>query len=104
MQISNSKYQNGKERTRKAQALQLRSGQVTLELTAALIMVVLIVVGTVKIFVWLNDRMIRTQVEYENTRFDAGSAAMTAVDINDENQTKGVETYVLNHTALNIFE
>ena len=43
-------------------------GQATLELSVALIVVMLLLVATARLFVWLNDGMVNRQVQYENTR------------------------------------
>jgi hypothetical protein len=42
-----------------------------MELTIALVMFLILFAGAVKIFAWLNGRMVRQQVEYEETRVDA---------------------------------
>ena len=48
-------------------------GQSSLEMTAALIMVLLLLVAAVRIFAWLNRRIIYRQEDYEATRIEAGS-------------------------------
>ncbi len=54
-----------------------RSGQVTLELAVALLVVMLLIVATVKIFVWLNEGIVRRQYRYENSRIAAGGVEST---------------------------
>lgn len=61
------------------------SGQATLEVTVALILIMLLIVGSIKIFLWLNERMVFKQEAYEGTRVSAGSApsagvALTSLD------------------------
>lgn len=62
-------------------AIQLRSqrGQASLEMTLALIGALLLLFGSVKVFVWLNSRFVERQQAYEASRVAAGStqAGMT---------------------------
>lgn len=51
----------------------LQKAQATLELAVGLLMVMLLIVATVKIFVWLNESMVKRQWRYEDTRDEAGS-------------------------------
>jgi hypothetical protein len=60
-----------------------RAGQTTLELTAALIVMMLLLAGSVKIFMWLNERLIKRQVDYEATRVTAANATPESVSIAD---------------------
>ncbi|MCM8800167.1 MAG: hypothetical protein NC900_05530 [Candidatus Omnitrophica bacterium] len=48
--------------------LLLIRGQVTLELTVALIVTILFLIGITKIFVWLNQTMVERQQAYQDTR------------------------------------
>ncbi len=50
-----------------------RNGQSTLELTVALVAVFILLLGTVKIFVWVNEQMVLRQEDYEATRVAAAS-------------------------------
>lgn len=50
-----------------------RKGQASLELTVALIAIFVLCFGSVKIFTWLNERMVLRQEGYEATRVAAGS-------------------------------
>ena len=50
-----------------------RKAQSTLEFTVALIAVVILLLGSVKIFVWMNERMVLRQEAYEDSRVPAGS-------------------------------
>jgi hypothetical protein len=58
-------------------------GQATLELTVALILVMLLLVASVRIFVWLNEGMVARQASYEDTRVKAGSTPFQAVSLSD---------------------
>lgn len=49
----------------------------TLELAVALLVVMLLIVATVKIFVWLNEGIVRRQYRYEDTRIAAGGSEST---------------------------
>jgi len=62
-------------------------GQATLELTVSLIFVMLFLVGSIKIFLWLNESMVNRQVDYEANRSYAASRPFTQVDIPDVVQT-----------------
>jgi hypothetical protein len=68
----------------KGQALRLtdvRSGQATLELTVALIFVMIFLVGAIRIFLWLNESIVNRQVDYEATRATAASTDFTPMDV-----------------------
>ncbi len=66
-------------------------GQTSLEMTVALILVVILLVASVKIFLWLNEGIVSQQVSYENTRLQAGreSVAFGSIDVNQP--IRGVE-------------
>ena len=51
----------------------MRDGQATLELTVALILIVILLMAGVKVFLWLNEGLVLRQVSYDNTRVKAGS-------------------------------
>ena len=81
--------------------------QATLELTAALILLMLLLAGATKIFVWLSGRMVHRQVLYEASRVHAANLSTWNVSVNlaDPTSTQGVEepdesTY----PALNVFK
>ena len=82
--------------------------QTTLELTAALILLMLLLAGATKIFMWLSGRMVHRQVLYEASRVHAADCSTwngTITNLSDPNQIKGVEepdesTY----PALNVFK
>ncbi|MFH1691003.1 MAG: hypothetical protein ABIC68_00315 [Candidatus Omnitrophota bacterium] len=78
-------------------------GQASLELSAALILVAMLIVGAIKIFVWLNGRLVMRQVAYEQSRVAAGSAAHERVNIYDQSATKGVQVDDSGYEALNLF-
>ena len=46
--------------------------QASLEVTVALIGALLLLFGSLKIFLWINDRLVRRQQAYESTRAAAG--------------------------------
>jgi len=48
-------------------------GQVTIELTVALIILFTLVMGTFRFFLWVNKRMVLRQEAYDSSRIDAGS-------------------------------
>ncbi len=58
-------------------------GQATLELTVALILIVILLMAGVKVFLWLNEGIVLRQVSYENTRVEAGSTAPENVVLNN---------------------
>jgi len=49
--------------------------QVTLEMAIALIGVLILLFGTLNLFIWVNKRLVERQQDYENTRVTAGSSA-----------------------------
>jgi len=57
-----------------------KKSQVSLELTASLIVLFILIGGIVKIFLWVNKRMVLRQELYEQGRVDAGSAGAEPVD------------------------
>jgi hypothetical protein len=59
----------GPKRKRKAQA--------TVELSIALIMAMMLLVGAAKIMVWLSGRVVARQKVYEETRVSAGSQTIS---------------------------
>ena len=47
--------------------------QVSLELALSLICVFLLLLGCLKVFVWVNSRLVMRQEDYERSRVSAGS-------------------------------
>lgn len=47
--------------------------QVSLEVTVAFICIMVLLFASVRIFVWMNQRMVQRQKDYEDTRIAAGS-------------------------------
>ena len=47
-------------------------GQASLEMTVALIGMLLLLLGSLKVFVWMNERLVARQRSYENTRVSGG--------------------------------
>ena len=62
-----------------SEALEAQSSKVkaqsTLEITVALVAVFILLLGSTKILVWLNERMVLRQEAYESSRVAAGKAA-----------------------------
>jgi len=50
-------------------------GQASLEMTVALIGALLLLFGSLKVFLWIAERLIERQASYEATRQPAGSSA-----------------------------
>ena len=50
-----------------------KRGQSTLELTVAMIAVFILLLSSVKIFVWVNQRMVLRQEDFEQSRVAAAS-------------------------------
>lgn len=82
--------------------------QATLELTAALILLMLLLAGATKIFMWLSGRMVHRQVLYENSRVSAADLSTWGVpvtNLSDPSQTRGVgEPDESTYPALNVFK
>jgi len=84
-------------------------GQSSLEMTAALIMVLLLLVAAVRIFAWLNRRIIWRQRDYEATRIQAGSMPHHDVVFTQGNVSAtdrilgGVEVHDTVRPAINLF-
>jgi len=86
---------------------QPKKGQSTLELTAALILLMLLLIGAAKIFFWLSGRMVHRQVLYENSRVPAASPSTYGVhvDLTDQASTQGMgEPNESTYPALNVFK
>lgn len=82
----------------------MEDGQTTLELTAALIILMMFLVASARIFVWLNERIVYRQHQYETTRVAAGSAPFTSyVDLANQEHVRGLEPDESTNPALNIF-
>ncbi len=72
----------------------LKKGQSSLEMAIAFVAVFILLLGSARIFVWLNQRMVTRQEAYEQTRIAAASnqpgravdeSALPALDIFGEN-------------------
>ena len=50
--------------------------QVSLELSIALISVLILLLGSLNVFVWVNQRLVWRQRDYEDTRVKAGSTTL----------------------------
>jgi hypothetical protein len=76
-----------------AMILKKRSGQATLEMTAALVIVMILLAAAARIFAWVNGTMSTRQADYESHSVEAGSAS-ASVDLGDQGSTTGIETNV----------
>ena len=80
-------------------------GQSTMEVGIALIVVILFLLASLKIFLWLNNRMVWRQQEYERTRINAGSQWPEYVAFGSTNEvgpnglTIGTNDWVVNESA-----
>jgi hypothetical protein len=61
--------------------------QVTLELTAALMVLFVFLFATTKIFVWLGNNIVQRHKRYEETRTAAGTGNTTASQIDFYDQS-----------------
>lgn len=52
-----------------------RIGQASLELTLAMIGALILLFGSLKVFLWVNERIIARQIAYERSRVAAGTEA-----------------------------
>jgi hypothetical protein len=57
--------------------------QSSLEMVIALICVLILLLGSVKIFSWANNSMVLRQQEYDSTRVSAGSAGAGSGPVDD---------------------
>ena len=81
-----------------------KTGQATLEMTAALILLVLLLVGTAKIFFWLNGSLVHRQIQYQNSRVAAADEATWGRSVDIKNPIIGEgEPDESTYPALNIF-
>lgn len=81
-----------------------------MELTAALVIIAILLIGSAKIFLWLNDSIVRRQVNYEATRVAAGNAEFAPVDLSSNEEISANEINLgeimvdeSNYPKLNIF-
>ena len=85
-------------------------GQSSLEMTAALILVLLLLVAAVRIFAWINRRIIWRQADYEATRIQAGSMPHEDVTFTEGNVSPtdtilgGVEVNESARPEINLFD
>jgi hypothetical protein len=93
------------------QNLNGRKGQATVELSVALILVMLLLVASVKTFVWINEKIVRRSRAYEATRVSAGQAPLQAVNVQpitsattSQLELSGERMYNEPTEALNIIE
>ena len=59
-------------------------GQASLEMAIAMGGVILLLLGSLKVYAWVNERLISRQQYYEATRVVAGSAAPGAAPVWDD--------------------
>ncbi len=55
-----------------------RAAQASLELTLAMMGAILLLFGSLKVFLWVNERIISRQREYECRRLEAGGGTRPA--------------------------
>lgn len=51
-----------------------KQAQVSLELALVLICVFLLLLGSLKVFFWVNERLVKRQRDFETSRVSAGSS------------------------------
>ena len=51
----------------------IKKSQVILEITIGLVVIVILMVGAAKIFVWVGNQMAQREIDYNNTRAAAAS-------------------------------
>ena len=62
-----------------------RKSQVSLEMAVAFFLTILIVAGILRVFIWVNARMVMLQQDYEKNRGYAGNTINSApIPINEE--------------------
>jgi len=75
-----------------------------MEMTAALVVLMMLLVGAARVFVWLNERIAYRQYHYEDTRVQAGSAPFTEyVVLSNQEHIRGLEVNESSNPPLNIF-
>ena len=52
----------------------VRSGQASVEMTVAFFCAMLLLFACLKVFLWLNERIVRRQINYDNTRIGAAAS------------------------------
>ena len=60
-------------------------GQASIEMALAFVGTLLLLFGTLRVFMWMNSRILTREQDYDNTRVDAGSS-LTYVDWNESRQ------------------
>lgn len=73
--------------------IQPNKAQVSLETTLALICVFIILIGSLRVFLWVNKRMVSRQVDYESTAVSAASTASPAEVPVDESQYPDIDIF-----------
>ena len=81
-----------------------KKAQASLEMSAAFIVVLILLIAAVRLFAWLNASMVYRQSDYERTRVEAGNASLVGVNLTDQTSTEGVQTNESAYPQLNIFE
>ena len=71
------------------------SGQATLELSVALILVLILIVASLRIFLWINQRIVQRQEQYDSQRVTAGSQNMQLMDFASTENKKDLSEGVL---------
>ena len=58
---------------RSHQRLSARKGQAALEVSLALVGAMILLLGSLQVFLWVNERLVKRHLSYEATRVAAGS-------------------------------
>jgi uncharacterized protein (UPF0333 family) len=64
-----------------------RGGQVSLELAAVFVCILLLLYGTMKVFVWVNQSLVTRQQDFDDTRVSAASSK-AEIQVNEADKNK----------------
>lgn len=89
-------YHQQKRTSKKYKRQPGKKAQATLELALSLICVLLLLLGALKVFIWVNSRMVMRQEDYEDSRLRAGVvnstiAAQTQVSLVINSDMRGTQ-------------
>jgi len=79
-----------------------RRAQVTLELAISFIGVFLLLLGAIKVFVWVNQRLVQRQVDYEDSRLISNADPNLIKEVDESGNAKKADG-TLKYPRLNIF-
>jgi uncharacterized protein (UPF0333 family) len=81
-----------------------KRAQASLEMSIALILAAMLMIGAAKIFVWLNGNMVLRQKRYEDTRVSAGSQPHQVIaSLDGTDVASGAMSTQSDYPALNLF-